>query len=77
MTAPSPKEVRAARAYLFQHGVGFIRPFQFAAAAKEQDVGFKMLHRILEPWLGKKPTKQGGRHAQGKEAEDSTALPAR
>lgn len=65
MAAPTPKEVRAARAYLYQHGMGYVRPLAFAAAAKEQDVSFKSLSRILEPWLGKKPTgKKGGTDAQ-------------
>lgn len=78
MTAPTPKEIRAARAYLYQQGLGFIRPMVFAAAAKEQNVKFKTLHKILEPWLGKprKSTKdEGGSDAQVQE-EQQEAVPA-
>lgn len=53
MSSPTPKEIRAARAYLYQHGIGYVRPIQFAASAKEQNVSFKVLHKILEPWLRK------------------------
>jgi len=46
---PTPKEVQAARAYLYsRHKLGFrISPRKFAAAAKELGVGFRELMRFI------------------------------
>ena len=46
MSATSP-EIRAARAFLVQHGVKAVSPQKFANSAKEMDVGFRELLRIL------------------------------
>lgn len=71
MSAPTPKEIRAARAYLYKHGLGFIRAIKFAASAKELDISFKLLHKVLEPFLGRM---KGGRH--GKEEVQQAGNPA-
>jgi len=45
----SPKEVRAARAFLFNQGVkaGDIPPRKFANSAKELNMGFRSLLRLI------------------------------
>lgn len=49
MRAPTPKEVRQARAFLFQRGIfpSTIHPRAFAAAAKEQRLTFFDLLKVL------------------------------
>lgn len=46
---PTPPEIRAARAFLIQHGVplSLVRPRAFAGAAKELNKGFRELLRFI------------------------------
>lgn len=53
MTAPvTPAEMRAARAYVTSKKIGNkqVDPRKFAAAAKEQDVGFHDLMRFIRTY---------------------------
>lgn len=47
MSPPVPKEIRAARAFLFQKKLHRISPRLFAASAKELDVPFKDLLGLI------------------------------
>ena len=57
MTA-SPKEVRAARAFLTKKGIRTLSPRKFADSAKELNTGFRdllhLLGRILDQGRGQK-----------------------
>lgn len=47
--AATPKEIRAARAFLIRHGIqpGEIPPRKFANSAKELNMGFRKLLRLI------------------------------
>lgn len=49
MSAATPPEVRAARAFLFRHGIrpSDIQPRKFANSARELNMGFRALLRLI------------------------------
>jgi len=70
MTQPVPKEIRAARAFLTKKGIRTISPRKFASSAKELDMGFNPLLRLIGRILD-----QGrGQAEQRQEAIDKEVL---